>query len=411
MPISDYEIKFTKHTQISDVPPNFWQTAQKLMSRKVTSQTKESHTLEFTVTNKVGTKILNENIQGIFQQSDIPPLERHLFIPIALRNANVGELDKKEIIYVNINELAKKLLLSHNEVQKLISSINSADNEQLAALRAKTQLNMLLYKKARKDQAIQVLVPSLKQKLAEPIEEDTIQACNSYVLSRPKLESLAFQKIGQSEAFQIQRTSGSDTLQSADAALKSQSHANWIKADEFVRELAMQRVPLTLEIICQINRILRQDIEGENVEYLRDSTTSSGGLAGLEYPPHEILAAEMMNLIDWINQEVKKCREGTANPIEIGALANQRAVSFHPFNDANGRTCRLIMDYILQTCGLPPPVLGTDVKWALFGDQDVPDTEAASKTPTKAVKAVMEGIEKSYLLLESQGLQNSVTSM
>jgi Fic family protein len=175
-----------------------------------------------------------------------------------------------------------------------------------------------------------------------------------------------------------------------------------LKADAFVRELAIKQEPLSLDVICTINRILRQDTEDAEIEGLRDSAIASGGMSGLEYPPYQILDEEMKKLINWINEEVKKCREGKANPIEIGALASQRAVSFHPFLDANGRTCRFIMDYILQTCNLPPPVLGNDVKWALFGDQDVPDTEEASKTPTKAVQAIMEGVKKSYVLLESE---------
>ena len=46
--------------------------------------------------------------------------------------------------------------------------------------------------------------------------------------------------------------------------------------------------------------------------------------------------------------------ESTMNPIELAATFQRKMVTIHPFANGNGRTTRLIMDYILQLHGLPP---------------------------------------------------------
>jgi hypothetical protein len=73
---------------------------------------------------------------------------------------------------------------------------STASSNQLAALRARTRIDTLLYKMAREEQAIKVLVPTLKQKLAEPIEEEVSVAANQCVLDSPKLDITTLEKIG-----------------------------------------------------------------------------------------------------------------------------------------------------------------------------------------------------------------------
>jgi len=44
--------------------------------------------------------------------------------------------------------------------------------------------------------------------------------------------------------------------------------------------------------------------------------------------------------------------------LSFAVEASQRLVSIHPFEDGNGRTARLLADWLLQRSGLPP--LGFD---------------------------------------------------
>ena len=39
--------------------------------------------------------------------------------------------------------------------------------------------------------------------------------------------------------------------------------------------------------------------------------------------------------------------------LELGFEAHQRLVSIHPFNDGNGRSCRLLMNYVQRYYGQP----------------------------------------------------------
>ena len=88
-------------------------------------------------------------------------------------------------------------------------------------------------------------------------------------------------------------------------------------------------------------------------------------------------------------------------PVELAAGAYQRMVSIHPFADANGRTSRMVMDYVLQQNGLPPATLA-DVNVAVFGgERALGIVDGASVTPEQALTKVTAGVERSLELLEA----------
>ncbi len=65
---------------------------------------------------------------------------------------------------------------------------------------------------------------------------------------------------------------------------------------------------------------------------------------------------------DWqrsINRQIEGWYEGKTivDPVLVAANAQRWFVSIHPFADGNGRTSRFMMDYLLTSLGLPPPVL------------------------------------------------------
>lgn len=63
---------------------------------------------------------------------------------------------------------------------------------------------------------------------------------------------------------------------------------------------------------------------------------------------------------------LQQCHENRKNPIIFSAEAYQRFVTLHPFENGNGRTARMIMDYILQRFDILPPVMGDNVLDANF---------------------------------------------
>jgi Fic family protein len=62
----------------------------------------------------------------------------------------------------------------------------------------------------------------------------------------------------------------------------------------------------------------------------------------------------MKELIDWYN-EVSK--EAKLHPVEIAAMIHYKFVRIHPFDDSNGRTSRLLMNYVLLRNDYPPVII------------------------------------------------------
>lgn len=73
--------------------------------------------------------------------------------------------------------------------------------------------------------------------------------------------------------------------------------------------------------------------------------------------------AKMHDLLIWYN---KKTQEETANPLLIAAEFHYRFIRIHPFDDGNGRTARILMNFILLFYGYPPVVIKTEDKLNYF---------------------------------------------
>lgn len=83
--------------------------------------------------------------------------------------------------------------------------------------------------------------------------------------------------------------------------------------------------------------------DGQNV--IKDS-----GSGSIVYMPPEAkdVSALMLNLIDWINDEVSKAEL----PVPItAAIAHYQFATIHPYYDGNGRTARLLTNLVLHKSG------------------------------------------------------------
>lgn len=63
------------------------------------------------------------------------------------------------------------------------------------------------------------------------------------------------------------------------------------------------------------------------------------------------------------------------NVIEKAAWIHAEFVRIHPFQDGNGRTARLMMNYTLMENGLPPTIIKTEGKVAYFKALETYSTE------------------------------------
>ena len=71
----------------------------------------------------------------------------------------------------------------------------------------------------------------------------------------------------------------------------------------------------------------------------------------------------MNDLLNWFNE--KRIVENI-NPIFLAAEFHYKFIRIHPFDDGNGRTARILMNFILMQFGYPPAIIKTEDKANYF---------------------------------------------
>lgn len=89
--------------------------------------------------------------------------------------------------------------------------------------------------------------------------------------------------------------------------------------------------------------------------------TASGDMFYFASP--EETPAKMNDLMNWYNEQRKS--EDT-NPILFATQFHYDFIRIHPFDDGNGRTARLLMNFVLMSYGFPPVIIKTQDKVQYF---------------------------------------------
>jgi fido (protein-threonine AMPylation protein) len=170
--------------------------------------------------------------------------------------------------------------------------------------------------------------------------------------------------------------------------------ANITKAELTVRQWIRKGYPITLERISKLHGILGKGLfnNGFVAGVYRNVDLITSLRSQLLYPAHRDVRALMKDFDRWYN-----ANKDTLHPIELAALAHQRLVSIHPFFDGNGRVCRAVMDWILQSHGYPPPVYFD--KLSFFTTQYQQRSPEQNYPPERAAEAATLGLEQSYGVL------------
>ena len=72
---------------------------------------------------------------------------------------------------------------------------------------------------------------------------------------------------------------------------------------------------------------------------------------------------QMAQLIDWYRAENQKPKP---SPILLASQFHYKFIRIHPFDDGNGRTVRILMNFILLKFGYPPVIIKTEDKASYF---------------------------------------------
>ncbi len=81
--------------------------------------------------------------------------------------------------------------------------------------------------------------------------------------------------------------------------------------------------------------------------------------------------SKMFDLLQWYNE---KTNEKDLNPIIAAAEFHYKFIRIHPFDDGNGRTARILMNFILMQFGFPPVIIKTEDKANYFAALQLADT-------------------------------------
>ncbi len=116
---------------------------------------------------------------------------------------------------------------------------------------------------------------------------------------------------------------------------------------DWLTEAVGKKEPLSENTILKIHQMLMKGIlQDEAGMYRRVPVFIKGAN---HVPPNWQKIPKLMNEFEmWLKEE------DHANPIIFAAEAHARLARIHPFTDGNGRTCRLLVNYILMQHGYPP---------------------------------------------------------
>lgn len=124
---------------------------------------------------------------------------------------------------------------------------------------------------------------------------------------------------------------------------------NHPKAIEYIENLAQQgpaEKTLKESDILKVHELIFSGIL-ESVGNYRNCQVYIEGCD--EVPPPAFEVPELMKeLVTWLNTNPEELR-----PIELAAVFHHKLVSIHPFEDGNGRVCRLLTNVILISHGYP----------------------------------------------------------
>lgn len=170
---------------------------------------------------------------------------------------------------------------------------------------------------------------------------------------------------------------------------------NYYRAAKYFYELAFQGLQtgefmFNIAIVRQINKMLLEGIDGNGGGFRRGGVVIAGAKIS---PPSGV------DINQWMQIYKEYVIRSAGNPDKdlLRDVAVQHILfeSMHPFSDGNGRTGRIIMNYLLVSRGIPPVILkGDDVSRARYyraleiGDQAL--LKAAKDFP---------GMEKAFGLL------------
>jgi Fic family protein len=147
--------------------------------------------------------------------------------------------------------------------------------------------------------------------------------------------------------------------------------------ENFIRELhkLILKEPYEVDAITADGKPTKKKISvGDYKKQPNHVKTQTGEIFRFASP--EETPAKMADLIAWYRKEAERT---DVNPILLAAEFHYKYIRIHPFDDGNGRTARILMNFILLKFGYPPVIIKTEDKANYFAALQLAD--AGTITP------------------------------
>jgi Fic family protein len=130
---------------------------------------------------------------------------------------------------------------------------------------------------------------------------------------------------------------------------------NHYEAIDFIRTMVTGAEDLTKRNLLDIHRLVLKSIDSENAGVYRKSNVRISGSQHI--PPDALDVSQKME--DYFEFHIKNKK--LMHPVILAAEMHERLVTIHPFIDGNGRTARLVMNFILLKHGYSLAILKGDL--------------------------------------------------
>lgn len=158
---------------------------------------------------------------------------------------------------------------------------------------------------------------------------------------------------------------------------------NHVEAIKLIKDFIDKREDLSEVFILRVHEAILKNIDDlEAGKYRRHNVRIMGAI---HLPPNAVKVKKLMNeMVAWYHEN-----NHILSIPELAALMHYKLVNIHPFMDGNGRTARLLMNFILIRNGYPPAViLNVDRKryYRVLKDADAGELEEFLNFVGKAIE-------------------------
>ncbi len=150
-----------------------------------------------------------------------------------------------------------------------------------------------------------------------------------------------------------------------------------------------EKSELNHELIISIHDKLMKDID---VRVGYRTTNIRVFKSKFECSPGKYVRTDMDILLKWYEEKKNKL-----HPVVLAAIFHHKFEQIHPFSDGNGRTGRLIMNFILLNCGCPPFVVKKKNRLEYLNALSKADGSGILETDEKKYRPVVEFIASEFI--------------